>query len=311
MGAFLRNSILSLCLLGNLQAAYCQRNYFARYTSVGVGIGSSVYYGDLALPKYLPTSTTNSLRWHAKAEIIRHFNSRVSGSLSFSWIRLGADDFEAKDIASFARNLHFRNDVKELSLKGLYNLLKDGSTYKKRLKVVPYLSGGISYFFHNPKAKTPQSLGSQWIELAPLHTEGQGLLNYHKPYKLTGINIPLGLGINYKIREAYDISIEASYRVSFTDYLDDVSGVFINPQLLTDNLAKVLSNRAFEEIAARTGMNRKVKLDAMLSKEPDPFSAISNITGTGVIRGTDKGNDNFWTFSVKIQYHIPDKIRCP
>ena len=50
-----------------------------------------------------------------------------------------------------------------------------------------------------------------------------------KPYKLTQVNIPLGVGLKYYASERINLSAEVLYRKTFTDYIDDVSHNYIDP----------------------------------------------------------------------------------
>ena len=70
--------------------------------------------------------------------------------------------------------------------------------------------------------------------LHPLSTEGQGLAAYpgRKPYSLTQLCLPFGAGWKWTFSKRYDIIYELGYRLLFTDYLDDVSTTYVDPQLL-------------------------------------------------------------------------------
>ena len=58
--------------------------------------------------------------------------------------------------------------------------------------VSPYILAGIGYFHFNPQA----NLNDNYVDLQPLHTEGQGFAEYPnvKEYKLSQINFPVGIG---------------------------------------------------------------------------------------------------------------------
>jgi hypothetical protein len=58
-----------------------------------------------------------------------------------------------------------------------------------------------------------------------------------KPYKLTQINIPIGAGLKFYASERINLSSELLYRKTFTDYIDDVSKNYIDP----NNFSKYLS----------------------------------------------------------------------
>jgi hypothetical protein len=98
----------------------------------------------------------------------------------------------------------------------------------------PYVLGGIGLFTFDPKAK----LNNNWLSLNDLHTEGQGFIQYRerRPYKLTQCNMPLGLGVKYEVSALLNARLEIVHRLLFTDYLDDVSSSYINPEAFYTNL---------------------------------------------------------------------------
>lgn len=139
------------------------------------------------------------------------------------------------------RNLDFKTDVLEgyLALELFPTmLLKRNSEYEPRLR--PYGFAGIGIFHFNPKGSiTDASGGKTWYKLQPLRLEGQGMPEYpySKPYKLTQINIPFGGGLKYFASDRITLSGEVIYRKTFTDYIDDVSKNYIDP----NNYNKYLS----------------------------------------------------------------------
>jgi hypothetical protein len=98
-------------------------------------------------------------------------------------------------------------------------------------KISPYLFGGVALFHFNPYAF--DTLGNK-VFLKPLSTEGQGLSAYpdRKEYKLTQFAIPFGGGIKFRVSSNVVLGYEIGLRKIFTDYLDDVSGRYIDPFVL-------------------------------------------------------------------------------
>ena len=96
--------------------------------------------------------------------------------------------------------------------------------------ISPYFFYEIAYFQMNPIAE----LNGNDVELQQLGTEGQGTsLSDKRPYRLNQISIPLGVGIKFNLRKRLAISIEYGIRKTFTDYLDDVSGDYVDPVALS------------------------------------------------------------------------------
>ena len=131
------------------------------------------------------------------------------------------------------RNLDFRSSVWEAY--GAIELFptmmfKRYDDYDPRFR--PYGFIGLGVFHFNPEGSLTDANGRvTWHKLHPLRTEGQGMDEYptKKPYKLTQLNIPFGGGIRMKVSERVNTSIELLYRKTFTDYIDDVSTEYIDP----------------------------------------------------------------------------------
>lgn len=134
----------------------------------------------------------------------------------------------------FNRNLTFKSTIMEVSgMVEMHPMLIFINWLSKDVsppRYSPYLVGGIGYFKFNPQGK--KNNGS-WVDLQPLSTEGQGFDEYpdRKPYKLSQINFPLGAGVRYELGPRSNLRIEFVYRMLKTDYLDDVSTTYIDPNL--------------------------------------------------------------------------------
>ena len=70
-----------------------------------------------------------------------------------------------------------------------------------------------------------------------------------KPYKLVTPILPTGFGFKYNLSRKVNVGIEYVQRIAFTDYLDDVGGVYPSPLSLPDGgsgVAAALSDRSGE-----------------------------------------------------------------
>ena len=153
------------------------------------------------------------------------------------------------------RNLDFKSNMWEvytaieLFPTMMFNKYDD---FNPRLK--PYGFFGIGLFHFNPKGSITSSNGTKtWHELHPLRTEGQGMAEYpaKKSYNLTQINIPMGFGIKYQLSDKINIGTELLYRKTFTDYVDDVSTSYINPNYF-DNYLSAADARIARKIHDKT-----------------------------------------------------------
>lgn len=233
------------------------------YNAIGISLNAFNYYGDLS-PTSKKMSTDLSLTRPAIGVSFTHrFGPRYQlvGSFMYGGIR-GEDgksadkNDESEGVFRYRRNLSFRNRIKELSAVGQIDLFENQSTYISRVKWTPYAYAGLAIFHHNPQAKAPKTdlngnplkNGGEWVDLQPLGTEGQNtnLKNVDSPYKRIQFAIPFGLGARFRVNEVIDIAGEFGFRYTFTDYLDDVSGDYVDLDKLDSELARAMSYRTNE-----------------------------------------------------------------
>jgi len=88
-----------------------------------------------------------------------------------------------------------------------------------------YFDAGLGLIWFNPRGE----FNGNWYSLQPMGTEGQGLDGGPKRYSRIQFVLPVGLGVKYSINRNISIGLEYSFRYTFTDYMDDVSGVYYDP----------------------------------------------------------------------------------
>jgi hypothetical protein len=154
----------------------------------------------------------------------------------------------------------------------------------------PYGLLGIGRFTFNPQGSYYDEISQDYVfvDLAPLKTEGQGMLEYadRKPYQLTQTNIPFGVGINYLLGAKTSMSFEFVGRKLFTDYLDDVSTTYIDPSVYSNYFSG-------EDLEIAQLMTNK-------SAIIDPNQPY----GVGGQRGDSKNNDFYYSFNIKLNIQI-------
>ncbi len=140
------------------------------------------------------------------------------------------------------RNLDFKSTLTEAYFVGeffpLMYLHRNDEDYAPRLR--PYGVAGIGVIHFNPQGSITNLNGDKaWYYLKPLRTEGEGMAEYpsRKPYSLTQPVIPVGGGLKYFFSERVNMSLELLLRKSFTDYIDDVSTEYIDPDLFDKYLS--------------------------------------------------------------------------
>ncbi len=215
---------------------------FGQYYEIGLQLGGTLYRGDLDAPSFTKNFKNTQLAYGGfiKYNLSGHFGIR--GNVTFG--KLKGDDAISDSEEDNRRNLNFTSSLKELGLMLEYNIMhydpKDNDKF-----FTPYVTAGVAFFSFNP---TTTYEGNEY-ELQPLGTEGQGLPGYNTRYNLTELSIPFGAGVKYSFNEKWSVGFELIWRKTFTDYLDDVSGVYADyDELLAGNgtIAAALSNRQGE-----------------------------------------------------------------
>ena len=199
-----------------------------------------------------------------------------------------------KSIGRYNRNLSFRSPIGEVSLIGEFypvEFFRNFDPEKGPPTFSPYILAGAGFFHFNPQA----NLNGQWIDLRPLHTEGEGFSEYpgSKEYSLNKVNLSYGLGIAYEISPKFNVRIEYISRVLFTDYLDDIHGRYIDPAVFP----KYLSGTQLTDALL---LNDRGRPDAI---------ANENTNHPGGIRGNPNNNDSYFTINFKVGYTIGRESR--
>lgn len=215
-----------------------------QHFEVGIGGGITNFYGDLSEGTFrdITRNTHVGVTGFGKYHISPTFNV----GLSISHGRISGDDRFAEDEETRMRNLSFQSPVTEVALRLDINLL-GFEPYNFRSPWSPYIFGGIAGFRFQPEALYE----GEWVELQPLGTEGQGLDAFpdREKYNLVQISVPLGFGFKYALSEFLTIGFEFGYRLTFTDYLDDVSTNYVPYSLMLEErgeVAAALSDRSWE-----------------------------------------------------------------
>ena len=176
-------------------------------------------------------------------------------------------------------------------------------------KIRPYGLVGIGMFKFNPKGQYFDASGnSHWVPLQPLHLEGQGMAEYpdRKPYKLTSMEIPMGVGVKYYIKESMYVGIEVLHRKTFTDYIDDVSTTYIDGNLFERYLSPE---------------NAQMARQLYFRENFVPNAPLSRFPANNEQRGDPTENDSFFSSIIKFGWRLNNddspnsraarQLRCP
>jgi hypothetical protein len=201
--------LLTISSLTEAQSFYSARR--ERSLILSGGLGTSTYYGDLANTNAYIKANPN-----VNAALQYFLTNRIGARVELNWFTLAGDDKDANGGGRVERNLSFQSSNFELSAVGMINLFTHGDRFYRRPGINIYGFAGIGLLYFNPKAT--DQLGNS-VSLQPLKTEGVA-------YSLVAPVIPFGLGIRFKVNPMFNLSIEAGFRKTFTDYLDDVSTTY-------------------------------------------------------------------------------------
>ncbi len=124
------------------------------------------------------------------------------------------------------RGLNVKTVVNDLSVMAEFNFY-EYFTGKRNKSFSPYLLGGFSVFHYTPYAAVGDSLvklRDHQAEAAPLDTSNwRKMLGRDKPI---GLSMVFGFGLKTSLSKHLCMTFEWRLHKTFTDYLDDVSGVY-------------------------------------------------------------------------------------
>lgn len=279
-------------LCSSISHSYAQRifeRFTESYMTAGIQLGSMHYFGDLnPTSNYVSTEfslTRPSLTLSLSRKFSDHFHLRAD--LTYGQIR--GDDFKAasphhpRHKFRYARNLHFRNNIMELAVIGVYDIFASHGRFTQRRQFTPYILAGAAVFHHNPQAKTPIEQSNSWVDLQSLGTEGQqsGKPGYAKPYSLIQPAVVGGFGARWNITPFSSLSFELALRYTFFDHLDDVSGLYPDMGDLQSDLARTMSTRGLETQAAVSGKTRAINFNPTIDVVGSDGNTYSVLTGYG------------------------------
>ncbi len=221
----------------------------AQSNEIGLFFGRTLFHGDVgyinAEKSILNTEPVIGFLFK------RNFNYHFGATVAFNRGKLSAQDSYSSDIFSIEKNLHFKSKITEFLLITEFNF----RPYMSRdpdYNHTPFIFAGIARYFFNPQG---QALDGNWYSLRPLTTEGQNSDSYptRKLYELNGLAIPFGFGYKFNVYEYITVNLNLSWRITFTDYIDDVSTTYVDENILNE-LGATLANQSNESI--RDGFQR-------------------------------------------------------
>jgi hypothetical protein len=205
---------------------------------------------------------------------------KVAPHISFkgemSFFQLGGSDANG---SNEARNLSFESRNLEAYAGVMYELF-DVDMYSRGQGIIvnPYAFAGLGFVTVNPTTE----LAGREYNLRRFKTEDV-------TYTGASLTAPLGAGVRFELTRRIGLSVEAAYRFTFTDYLDDVSTTYLNTSIV-EPLRASLIDRGPEVGTPRA--------------EP------------GALRGNPNNKDAYLSLGVKFEYLLfpidnVSKPKCP
>jgi hypothetical protein len=186
----------------------------------------------------------------------------------------------------YARQQKSRSDIFEGLLMMEFMPLRynpESRRANRRGQVV--FGAGIGYFHFTPKSTV--GLGTKWVNIYDLHIEGDGFGDGFPPaYSLWQLCVPMSVGYRWDIGKHLNIGVEYVYRKTFTDYLDGVSGKYIDKA----EYAKHLSPSEAAQ--------------AILIQDKAYYNRLAQPNVKGNIRGNASNNDAYSSISVTLYYKL-------
>jgi len=231
--------------------------------------GGCYYIGDINPDKHFIYSKP------AFGAIVRYnLTKRYSMRFTATYGNVYGNDADSDDQFQVQRNLNFKSKIMEFAF-GMEVDFFNYNINNMKDPITPYFFYEIAFTQINPTAE----YNGEEYTLQNLGTEGQGTsLSDKKPYQLNQLTIPLGIGLKFNLRPRLAMSIEYGIRKTFTDYIDDVSGNYVDPDLL----------RAYNG-----------SLAADLS---DPSLGGSQFSNAGFNRGNSSNKDWYAFYGVMITF---------
>ncbi len=189
-----------------------KRHYKQR--EIGFLLGASYYIGDIN-----PVFHFKDSKPSVGAYFRYSSNYRYAFRGGFNYGGLYGSDSKSNSPDQLLRNSNFRTRIYEINAIAEFHFVEYRLGHKNHYFTM-YIFGGLAGFHFKPEG----DIGFGWQSLQPLRTEGQS-----KAYSLYQISVPFGLGFKYNVNDFVGIGVEWGPRKTFTDYIDDVSGLYPDP----------------------------------------------------------------------------------
>lgn len=254
------------------------QTYFTS-TEIGISGGGSQYFGDLN-DRYGFKSINPAYGLYAR----KHLNQYISLRMGAYYTKVDYSDKLNLDLYQRQRNLDFTSDIIEASFQAEFNFFRfvTGDPYHR---FTPFLTMGLGGFLYDPYT----TYNGNKYYLRPLGTEGQNAGYEDRKYTNFSPCVPIGVGAKFWVVGGINLTLEVVDRLTFTDYLDDVSSTYVGIDKFS--LKPKDPSRALQD--------RSVELN--------PNNALGR---TGKQRGNSATRDQYLMCLFSVSWHFTT-YRCP
>jgi len=286
--------LLFLILFFSSISTYSQSFYRFRYVepwSISVGVGPTQYFGELySFWKYQEGVQPD---WNANLAFSYTFGTNLRAKGNFSYIKMSGQDPPADPRSNREpRDLHFRATNWEVNgtIEYYFKPVKVNNITRELWNF--YIFAGLGMSTNNPETR----LRDEWVDLRPYQLE-------NNPYEKYIVVIPTGAGFKYKLNVYMDLTLEASYRWTFTDYMDDISAYNIS-EFYLDLVEDYVSGDNPDRL--RLAVRNPNFIDEF--GEPDVDKILRN--GGRIRRGSglEERFDGYLTVNLGVEIYFPRDI---
>jgi opacity protein-like surface antigen len=312
-------SILTVCVSAlaagsvNAQLGHSKEYVEPPGWGIGMNIGLADLWADVGTQKVID-HYANDKYW-TKPHFMGGLFLRYSASPGFA-VRVGGNygtlyahdnwNENSAELATTIESDYYQRYQRNLSVRTItwetYALMEitprrfnyESAGAKKRFQ--PFIMLGVGYFHFKPTAKYIDRAGNDrgYVNLHELNVEATGLpaeaYKDSKPtYSLWQFAVPMGLGVRWDIGRRLAFGVEYLYRMTFTDYLDNVSDKYVDPSLYSTYLSPQKAAMAAEM------QDRSYEIDPTLTHSP------------GQQRGNPAVKDAYSTFGFSLIFKVPSK----
>ena len=269
---------------------------------LGGGASEGGGYG----PKDLDIASTS---WAIGGSFRYYMRANMAAKANLYIAQVTGHDQNSANPTRKARNLNFRTQIIELSVqyelyflteraKGMYRLR--GARGLKKLKLDGYLFAGIGAFYYNPQGYADGA----WHNLREIGTEGQTSGKGSK-YSVIAACLPVGVGFKKKINRKMSLGLEIGVRFTATDYIDDVSGYYQEPDEIRN------ANPGQPNTAAKlANPNHTTNNGTVTNNFPSvTYNQDDGSVAEYQVRGNPDNNDTYMFTTLTFTYKIQRKRR--